>query len=69
MWFFKYKVKYYDEDERKEIESHGVTYGEDYSDAVANIVECYDCINSIEVIGLDFEECFYDIPTELWDRL
>lgn len=52
---FRYKVKYWDEDDKVERNDSGIAAGPDYSDAVKRIVKFYgrDCIIELTIYELE----------------
>lgn len=53
---YAYEITYWDEVENKELNDHGIAYGEDYANASKNVADYYGEKNVIELTLFALEQ-------------
>lgn len=70
MNFFRYKIVYYNEIEDKSITVYGITFGENYTEAMKNIEESYgDTLESVDCLEMITDISTYEITPEMFSDL
>ncbi len=70
MNFFRYKIRYYDEINDKNVTAYGITAGENYTAAMGNLEETYgDTIESIDCLEMITDVSTYEVTPEMFSNL